>query len=227
MLRYGKSISRNVNPSSILTIKVYCTRRIKIGRRHIGGFSKRISELAIERLLLDIIAFFCVADVSVMILAYRCCLNESDSSAGNIKIKLTIDTSASPTMDDLGLEDASQAMGKALTSVGRLDRIQDGNKAFDASSNVIDRGVAFASIIQSGTSRAQQAADALGPLGDALKYLDKVIQAMDAIAAVISDIRIGGISLTAQRMTGTSDASGCMDIVVGGVQGAVGKVMKT
>jgi hypothetical protein len=123
-----------------------------------------------------------------VILAYRCCLNGSDSSAGNIEVKLTIDTSAPPTMDDLGLENASQAMGKALTSVGRLDRIQDGNKAFDATSNVIDQGVGFASIIQSGTSRAQQAADALGPLGDALKYLDKVIQAMDAIAAVIPDI---------------------------------------
>jgi hypothetical protein len=179
-------MSRNVNPSSILIIKVYRGSRIKIGQRHIGGFSKRISELAIERLLLSIIASFCVADVPVMILAYRCCLNESDSSAGNIEIKLNIDTSAPLTMDDLGL--ASQAMDKALTSVGHLDRIQDGNKAFYATSNVIDRGVGFASIIQSGTCRAQQAADTLGPLGDALKYLDKVIQAMDAIATVIPDI---------------------------------------
>jgi hypothetical protein len=169
-------------------MKVYCTRRIKDRSTSHWGFSKRISELAIERLLLDIIASFCVTDVPVMILAYRCCLNESDSSAGNIEVKLTIDTSAPPTMDDLGLEDASQAMGKALTSVGRLDRIQDGNKASDATSNVIDRGVGFASIIQSGTSRAQQAVDALGSLGDALEYLDKVIQAVDAIAAVIPDI---------------------------------------
>jgi hypothetical protein len=188
MLRYGKPISRNVNPSSILMVKIYRTRRIKIGQRHIGGFSKRISELAIERPLLGIIAFFHVTDVSVLVLAYRCCSNEADSSAGNIEIKLIIDTSAPPTMDDLGLKDASQAMDKALTSVGRLDRIQDGNKVFDATSNVIDRGVGFASIIQSGTSRAQQAVDALGPLGDALKYLDKVIKAMDTIAAVISDI---------------------------------------
>ena len=115
-------------------------------------------------------------------------MNEADSSAGNIEIRLKIDTSTPLTVDELGLELASQKMDQAFTSLGRLGRTKDGHQVFDGTSNVVDRVAGSAAMVQSGYSTVLPAVDSLGALGDALKHLDKVVQLMDDVATVSPDM---------------------------------------
>jgi hypothetical protein len=109
-------------------------------------------------------------------------LNEKDSSAGYITIRLRIDTSVPRTVDELGLEHASRVLENAHR---RLEgRKEDQNRVFDATSNVIDQGLGYAAVLQSGYSEAQNVSDSLGLLGEALIHFDKFVQLMDGLASV-------------------------------------------
>jgi hypothetical protein len=130
-----------------------------------------------------------VTDIIILYLADRCILglaslrrlNEKDGSAGCIKIRLRIDTSEPRTVDELGLEHASRVLENAHR---RLERRDDQNKAFDATSGVIDQGIGYAVVLQAGYSEVQKVSDSLGLLGEALIHFDKFVQLMDGLASV-------------------------------------------
>lgn len=66
----------------------------------------------------------------------------------------------------------------------RLERRDDQNKGFDATLGVIDQGLVYAAVLQSGYSEAQKVADSLGLLGEALIHFDKFVQLIDGLASV-------------------------------------------
>jgi hypothetical protein len=129
----------------------------------------------------DIVTLY-VADGCMLRLASPRRLNEKDSSSGYIKLRLRIDTSAPRTVDELGLEHASRVLENAER---HLETRKDGqNRVFDATSNVIDQGLGYAAVIQSGYSEVHKVSDSLGVLGEALIHFDKFVQLMDGLACV-------------------------------------------
>ena len=122
-----------------------------------------------------------VADRCILGLASPRRLNEKDSFAGCIMIRLRIDTSVPHTVDELGLEHASRVLENAHR---HLEKRDDQNKVLDVTSNVIDQGSGYAAVLQSGYSEAQKASESLGLLGEALIHFDKFVQLMDGLASV-------------------------------------------
>jgi len=130
----------------------------------VGQILKRISQLAIADERMWWTAIVCYdADCSNLVLAYRCHLNEADTSAGQIEIALRIDIVASrpPTLKELELETIGQKLENAL------ERLESD----DTASNVINPVL-------------QKASDSLGLLGETLIHFDNVIQLMDGLASV-------------------------------------------
>jgi hypothetical protein len=85
-------------------------------------------------------------------------------------------------VDELGLQHASRVLENAHR---RLETRKDGqNRAFDATSSVIDQGLGYAAVIRSGYSEAQKASDSLGLLGEALIHFDNFVRLMDGLASV-------------------------------------------
>jgi len=162
------------------------------------------------------LSHFLVLIAVFWMLAWSSRLNAKDGSAGSIEIRLRVDTSALPAVDEYGLGYASQVLENG---VGRLEKQTGGNRVLDRASGVVDQVDGYANLAEAGYSHAQNASDSLGFLHDALLHLDKVVHLVDGFASVSAEARLLHKPVTSHSMTGSSSVSISVDGLVFRLQG--------